>query len=195
LPGRRPRPVSTAGFPSPRFAAFRIHAYRLKLDGSPVTEADLATEKATIERLRQHRPNDGVSEESGTVAAGARRWLLDPIDGTVAFMARSDDWGTHVALETDGAVTLGMIARPTRRSRWWAVAGEGAFRYTGEAPTLRRDRLRVSATAKLGAAVVGVFGSESSQAPVLLEAAGARVQRNGSLITELPRRAPRRRRL
>lgn len=160
--------------------------HRLKLDGSPVTDADLATEKAMIEVLREHRPNDGiVSEESGTVVVGSRRWLLDPIDGTTAFMARSHHWGTHIALETDGAITLGMITRPTRRARWWAVAGEGAFRSREDKPTMRHDRLRVSATAELGGAGVGVFGPRSSQAPALLEAAGARVHRNGSLMTEL----------
>ena len=62
----------------------------LKPDGSPVSEADLAVEHAVLDMLGRERPGDGVlSEECGGVARGAvrRRWLIDPIDGTVPFLA------------------------------------------------------------------------------------------------------------
>src|SRR5262249_27666362 len=74
-----------------------------KADGSPVSKADLAAEAAMVEVLRAERPDDGVlSEEAGLVSdagTGGRRWLLDPIDGTVAFVGGGEHWGTHVALE------------------------------------------------------------------------------------------------
>src|SRR4051794_38730960 len=104
--------------------------HEAKPDGSPVSKADWAAEAAMLDVLRHERPDDGVlSEESGEVASsvGGRRWLLDPIDGTVQFVSGGLHWGTHVALEVDGRVVLGVITRPRRSRRWWAAADWGAF--------------------------------------------------------------------
>ena len=82
----------------------------LKADGSPVSDADLAVERSVLDILAAERPGDGVlSEERGGVARGAvhRRWLIDPIDGTVLFLAGNTGWGTHIALEIDDEVVLG----------------------------------------------------------------------------------------
>jgi len=56
---------------------------RTKTDKTPVSEADEAVEKMIRERLAAERPADGlVGEEFGTSGATARRWIIDPIDGT-----------------------------------------------------------------------------------------------------------------
>ncbi len=99
-----------------------------KEDNTPVSEADLEVDRRLIEALRLARPDDAVlSEESGARGSSTRRWILDPIDGTFNFVEGRPAWGTHVALEVDGELVLGVITRPVREQRWWATRGRGAF--------------------------------------------------------------------
>jgi histidinol-phosphatase len=99
-----------------------------KADGSIVTETDLAVERHLLDELLRQRPQDAVlSEESGASGGGVRRWILDPIDGTWWFAHGKPSWGTHIALEVDGELTLGIVTRPLQNLCWWAAAGRGAY--------------------------------------------------------------------
>jgi histidinol-phosphatase len=110
---------------------------RAKHDGSPVTEADFAVEAALIDALAQARPDDGVlSEEGGSRPGVRRRWILDPIDGTVNFAAGDPNWGTHVALEVDSELEVGVVTRPVAGEIWWAVRGGGAFHSRGSSESV-----------------------------------------------------------
>ena len=98
----------------------------------PVTEADRAAERAMREVLRDLRPEDGVlGEEEG--ASGGRSgltWVLDPIDGTRAFMAGAPSWGTLIACGPTGeAPLLGIVDQPYIGERF--VGASGAARLTG----------------------------------------------------------------
>jgi len=117
-----------------------------KPDGSVVTEGDVEVERRLLERLALERASDAVlSEESGARGASTRRWILDPIDGTSYFASGRESWGTHVALEQDGELVLGLITRPTAGQWYWATRGGGAFR--GElGSSTPIERLRVSST-------------------------------------------------
>jgi histidinol-phosphatase len=100
-----------------------------KADGTPVTEADRAVERALRERLAAERPDDAIlGEELGAAGAGERRWVLDPIDGTVHFARGIPVWGTLIALEEDGEPVVAVVSAPALRRRWWAARGQGAFR-------------------------------------------------------------------
>ncbi|MEU3059743.1 inositol monophosphatase family protein [Streptomyces subrutilus] len=141
-----------------------------KADGSPVSEADLAVERAMLEVLAAERPGDAVlSEECGAApAAGgdappARRWILDPIDGTIPFLAGERAWGTHVALEVDGALRTVVLSRPTEGRRWWARSGSGAYASTSAQPlsTDRRLRMRQEAVALRSARLGGFLFPDS----------------------------------
>ncbi|MGE0392377.1 MAG: inositol monophosphatase [Vicinamibacterales bacterium] len=119
-----------------------------KPDGSVVTEADHAAETRLRELLAEARPADAIlGEEFGlSVPPGgpaARRWILDGIDGTAQFAERSDAWGTLIALEVDGRVTLGLCIEPARQRLTWALRGAGAFRSVAGGPV---ERLAVSGT-------------------------------------------------
>jgi len=99
-----------------------------KSDGSLVTEADIAVEKALRARLAVARPDDAIlGEEEGQTGTSSRRWILDAIDGTVDFSAGGPDWGTLIALECDGRLVLGVAEMSGRARRYWAAAGQGAF--------------------------------------------------------------------
>lgn len=102
-------------------------AFDVKPDGSPVTAADTEVDAAIVDVLRRARPRDEIlSEEGGRLGSAGRRWIIDPIDGTVAFAAGGRGWGTYVALEEDGELVLGVINHPQDHRRYWGIRGERA---------------------------------------------------------------------
>ena len=103
----------------PRFRATGL-VVEAKPDLSPVTDADRATEQALRALLAQERPGDGVlGEEFGEAPAGERRWILDPIDGTVNYVRGIPVWGTLIALEQAGEIVVGVVSAPLLHRRWW----------------------------------------------------------------------------
>jgi histidinol-phosphatase len=122
-------------------------AVETKADQSPVSEADRATEAAIRQLLTQERPGDAVlGEEMGGAGASARRWVIDPIDGTVNFVRGIPVWATLIGLEVGGAMTVGVVSAPALGRRWWAERGNGAF---AGAPGEPGDGIRVSEIARL----------------------------------------------
>jgi histidinol-phosphatase len=111
-----------------RFLADNL-AIETKPDLTPVTEADRAVEQAVRDRLAEVRPGDSVvGEEFGvSVAAGDRRWIIDPIDGTKNYVRGIPVWATLLALEDGGEITVGVASAPAISRRWWAARGHGAF--------------------------------------------------------------------
>ena len=89
-----------------------------KADGSPVSAADVAVDRAIRDELGRLRPEDGIlTEEGEEVGAGQRRrWIIDPIDGTREFVAGRGDWGTNVALEVNGVITVGLMTWRSSRT-------------------------------------------------------------------------------
>jgi len=123
----------------------------IKDDDTPVSEADLETDRRMVELIRAERPDDAIlSEESGQYGDASRRWIVDPIDGTFNFVERDAMWGNHVALEVGGELVLGIITRPVGEQRWWATTGNGAFRTDGSASA--PERVSVSTTSDLAEA-------------------------------------------
>lgn len=104
-----------------------------KLDTSPVTIADREIERAMRRRIEATFPNDGVyGEEEGGVALDSRRlWVLDPIDGTMSFIAGMPTFGTLVALLEDGVPSVGVIDMPLLDERWIGAKG-GPTTWNGE---------------------------------------------------------------
>jgi histidinol phosphatase-like enzyme (inositol monophosphatase family) len=89
-----------------------------KADATPVTEADRGAEAAMRRRIEHRYPEHGiVGEEFGEKAGRRYRWILDPVDGTRAFISHCFLFGTLIALERDDgtgfAPILGAIAHPT----------------------------------------------------------------------------------
>jgi len=118
-----------------------------KPDRSPVTEADRAAEQAMRALLSRERPGDGVlGEEFGADPAGERRWILDPIDGTINYVRGIPVWGTLIALEQAGEVVAGVVSAPLLGRRWWAARGGGAW---GDGKRLTVSRVGLLADAQL----------------------------------------------
>jgi 3'(2'), 5'-bisphosphate nucleotidase len=118
----------------------------IKPDQSPVTEADLDANRAIVDRLRAAFPDDGILSEElpdSDDRLGRRRvWIIDPLDGTRDFVARTDQFCVHVGLAVDGVAVVGAVYQPVAGLLFSARAGGGAFQSDGRGPP---TRLRTSA--------------------------------------------------
>ena len=97
-----------------------------KSDASPVTIADREAETVMRELLTKHVPAHGVfGEERGAVRTDAEYvWVLDPIDGTKAFITGLPIFGTLIALLHRGRPVMGIIDQPIQKERWFGTDGE-----------------------------------------------------------------------
>jgi myo-inositol-1(or 4)-monophosphatase len=108
-----------------------------KGDATPVTEADRAAERALRAFLTERFPAHGIlGEEYGAEREGAEwLWVLDPIDGTRAFLTGRPLFGTLIGLMHRGRPVLGVIDQPVTGERWIGEAGQGTrFRAAADAP-------------------------------------------------------------
>lgn len=97
-----------------------------KADNSPVTRADREAEAAMRALIEQHYPDHAIFGEEGgqKKTISEYTWVLDPIDGTRAFIAGRKEWGTLIALCADGVPVLGMLDQPATGERWLGVVGQ-----------------------------------------------------------------------
>ena len=119
-----------------------------KQDGSPVTLADRAAERAARAWITKRFPRDGIlGEEFGeTRGSSGRRWILDPIDGTKTFVRGVPLWGSLVAVMEGENVLAGAAAFPAIAEDLAAAPGEGCW--------YRGARCCVSAVSRLKDATV-----------------------------------------
>ncbi len=129
-----------------RFKALDLHVMS-KPDLTPVTDADQAVEEGIRRTLSRVRSRDAVTgEEQGSTGSGARRWIVDPIDGTKNFVRGVPVWATLISLVVEDEVVLGVVSAPQLQKRWWASSGKGAW--TGRS-LLKATRCQVSDVRRL----------------------------------------------
>ena len=132
-----------------------------KADSSPLTEADLRSEKLILAGLRRMAPEIPVlSEETGQSAWAVRRnwsrlWVVDPLDGTKEFVQRNGEFTVNIALVDNHRPVLGIVHAPALERDYFACEGIGAFR--SDARAAGRP-IRVS---RRGSGAVRVVGSRS----------------------------------
>lgn len=99
--------------------------FEAKGDSSPVTQADRAAESAIRAILERERPHDAIiGEEFGEkTGSSGRSWVIDPIDGTVSFMAGRPIFGTLIAMLEDGWPTMGVVDQCISGERWTGITG------------------------------------------------------------------------
>lgn len=107
---------------------------REKADSSPITDADLASQRIIERELGSLTPDiPRLSEESAHAPFAERRawkrfWLVDPLDGTREFVHRRDEFTVNIALIEDGAPRLGVVYAPVLGVGWLGAVGHGAWR-------------------------------------------------------------------
>jgi len=123
-------------------------AVHTKADATPVTEADVKAEEAIRAILTERFPTYGFyGEETGQQEMGAENlWLVDPIDGTKAFVRESPFFSTQIALMRKGRLVLGVSSAPVYGELAWAEEGAGAH--------LNGRRIHVSHMAELADASI-----------------------------------------
>ena len=147
---------------------------RIKADKSPVTEADVRCEIAIREILEARFPSFGFfGEETGSRDANAESlWLVDPIDGTKAFVREYPMFSTQIALMRRGEVVLGVSSAP--------VYGELSFAERGRGAYLNGKPIVVSDVATLEAAALSSGNMKSL-------AGGGQWARYGALVAQVGR--------
>jgi len=118
--------------------------YQIKGEFDLVTEADRASEKLVVERLRSHFPTHAIVAEEGTghESASEYRWFVDPLDGTTNFAHGFPMFCVSIGLERAGVAIAGVVYDPIHQELFTAERGSGAF--------LNSHRIHVSATQSLG---------------------------------------------
>ncbi|MEQ8404725.1 MAG: inositol monophosphatase family protein [Oceanicaulis sp.] len=147
----------------------------------PVTAADRGVEAEIRSVLAEARPEDGVlgEEQAETPSRSGRTWVIDPIDGTRAFIAGLPTWCVLIALQDETGPILSVIDQPH--------IGERFFGITGEASWLERDSARTNLSARRCTHVPDAIFSttdpglfEGAETPAVMGLAGAaKVRRYG----------------
>ena len=181
VPNMKPTPELQAALDAAEQAAAIARAMyqhnievRIKADKSPVTEADVRCEMAIREILEARFPSYGFyGEETGSRDANAESlWLVDPIDGTKAFVREYPMFSTQIALMRGGEIVLGVSSAP--------VYGELSFAERGRGAYLNGKPMAVSQVATLESAAL-------SSGNIKTLATGGQWMRYGALVARVNR--------
>ena len=109
-------------------------AVRRKDDNSPLTLADLESQRVIVEGLKAITPDIPILSEESAAAPWAERqhwrelWIVDPLDGTREFVKRNGEFTINIALVVEHEPLLGIVSAPAQQVTFWGLAGGGAFR-------------------------------------------------------------------
>lgn len=128
----------------PRFRRPGLVDNKLSAGFDPVTDADREAERAIRALITEHYPDHGIlGEEFGLEREGSdHRWIIDPIDGTRAFISGLPLWGTLVGLTVDGKAVAGLMSQPFTGELFYAdedgahFEGPGGARRLSARPTV-----------------------------------------------------------
>jgi histidinol-phosphatase len=114
---------------------FPVGTMDYKKDGSVVTDADRAAERAMRERIKKTYPSHGVlgEEEEEFIGSEKLQWILDPLDGTRAFTLGVPMFGILIGLLEQGMPRLGVIHLPVTNETLYAETGKGCWYTRGKA--------------------------------------------------------------
>jgi len=147
----------------------------------PVTAADRDAETAIRASLAEAFPSHGVlGEEFGPSLPDAEyRWVIDPIDGTRAFILGLPIWGTLIGLTRAGSPLLGVMDQPFTRERFWSGETESFFRHGGITRAIQARPCGRLGDALLATTSTDFFTSEEEHARFAVLSRAVRLRRFG----------------
>lgn len=152
-----------------------------KLDGGfdPVTEADKGAETAIRAVIGEAFPDHAIiGEEWGTTGESRYSWIIDPVDGTRAFISGAPVWGTLIGFAVDGVAVAGLMSQPFIGEEFLAVPGRSSYR-RGDLHIANRTSDQTDlAAARVFTTTPNLFKGEHWNKWVALESA-TRLQRFG----------------
>ena len=152
-------------------------AVQRKDDNSPLTLADLESQRVIIEGLKGISPRIPILSEESAAAPWAERqtwrelWVVDPLDGTREFVKRNGEFTINIALVVEHEAVLGVVCAPAQRITYWGWQGGGAFTRTHDAAA----RAIHTAPAQRPVRVLGSRSHESPQTAAYLARLGPHV--------------------
>jgi histidinol phosphatase-like enzyme (inositol monophosphatase family) len=143
----------------PRFRMSGLVSNKLAGGFDPVTEADKEAERAICDVIAAAYPDHGIlGEEHGTRNEGARHvWVIDPIDGTRAFISGVPVWGTLVGLTIDGRAVAGMMSQPFTGELYFADGERSRYEGPGGARELKTRSTEALAEATMFTTTPALF--------------------------------------
>jgi myo-inositol-1(or 4)-monophosphatase len=135
-------------------------------DTDLVSEADRVSEEAVKQLLAAERPDDGLLAEEGSSqeSATGRRWVIDPLDGTINYLYRFPSWCVSVALEDEQGGAVAVVHDPLKHETFTAERGRGAW--------LNGEEIRVSGEDRPERALIGTgFSYNADERAVQAEVA------------------------
>lgn len=145
----------------------------------PVTEADRGAETAIRAVIAEHFPDHAIiGEEWGTTGSGRHTWIIDPVDGTRAFISGAPVWGTLIGFAEDGVAIAGIMSQPFIGETFLAVPGRATYRRGSETAPIRASGQTDLAAARVFTTTPNLFKGEHWAKWLAVESA-TRLQRFG----------------
>lgn len=156
----------------PRFRQSGTVSNKLEGGFDPVTEADREAELAIRALIKAEYPDHGILGEEHGVEKGSSShvWVIDPIDGTRAFITGLPVWGTLVGLTVDGDAIAGLMAQPFTGELFYATGSSTRYEGPGGPRILRTRQTTKLSEATLMTTTPGMFTGEMRAAYDRLEA-------------------------
>ena len=125
----------------------------------PVTAADKDAEIAVRAVIGERFPDHGIigEEWDAKASSGAFDWIVDPIDGTRAFISGVPVWGTLIGLMHKGRAVAGLMAQPFTGEAWLGLPGSSTYRRNGQSQVIRTSGLTDLSRAKISATSPDIF--------------------------------------
>lgn len=157
----------------PRFRAGSAVTSKAGVFFDPVTDADREAERTLRRMISEAYPSHGViGEEFGSERADADyRWVIDPVDGTRAFVCGVSTWATLIGLERACKPVLGIIDQPFTNERWIGAFGKAHYCRSGDERPCRTSGVTELRNARLSTTDPrreAYFSSEEAEAFALI---------------------------
>jgi histidinol phosphatase-like enzyme (inositol monophosphatase family) len=158
--------VAAARETLPRFRTRLLVDNKYAVGFDPVTDGDREAERVIRETIAARFPDHAIiGEEMADKASDSRfSWIVDPIDGTRAFISGAPVWGTLIGFRVDGRTIAGLMAQPFTGEAYLGMPGEATYRRGDERLRLRTSGVTEIAGAKLSATSPEIFESSGTDA-------------------------------
>ena len=153
---------------------------KLSVGFDPVTEADKGAETAIRAVIAEAFPDHAIiGEEWGTTGKSEYSWIIDPVDGTRAFISGAPVWGTLIGFAHKGTAIAGLMAQPFIGETFLAVPGRATYRRGGDAQPIRTSGLTELAPARVFTTTPSLFRTPELLAKWQAVESATRLQRFG----------------
>jgi histidinol phosphatase-like enzyme (inositol monophosphatase family) len=153
---------------------------KLSTGFDPVTEADKGAETAIRAVIASAFPDHAIiGEEWGTTGTGRYSWIIDPVDGTRAFISGAPVWGTLIGFAVDGVAVAGLMSQPFIGESFLAIPGKSTYRRGENTSANRTSGLTELAAARVFTTTPKLFDTPDLGSKWQRIEAATRLQRFG----------------